>query len=210
MTEESGLPVTEELDVEALIEQNNNFKKKLGDQGNEIGDLRRSLDTVLQQQIKPQVEEDDWYADPTEKKVNALEGKLNSLQQTQALRELEQKHPGFRDLPKDESFAGWVANSQYRSNLYQKADNLDLTAADELFTAWEEQQESANGQHQAQRTNRNKALNDASMEKGSAGGMRKTYWKRSELIDMRIHNPQKYEANREEILKAYAEGRVRK
>ena len=30
MTEESGLTVTEEVDVEALIEQNNNFKKKLG------------------------------------------------------------------------------------------------------------------------------------------------------------------------------------
>ena len=210
MTEESGLTVHEEVDVEALIEQNNNFKKKLGDQGNEIGDLRRNLDTVLQQQITQPVAEDDWYADPTEKKVNALEGELNQMKQSQALRELENKHPGFRDLPKDESFASWVGNSQYRSNLYKKADNLDMTAADELFTAWEEQQQAADGQHQTQRTNRNKALNDASMEKGSAGGMRKQYLSRSELIDMRIKNPDKYEAMSEEILKAYAEGRVRK
>ena len=210
MTEESGLTVHEEIDVEALIEQNNNFKKKLGDQGNEIGDLRRNLDTVLQQQITQPVAEDDWYADPTEKKVNALEGELNQMKQSQALRELENKHPGFRDLPKDESFASWVGNSQYRSNLYKKADNLDMTAADELFTAWEEQQQAADGQHQTQRTNRNKALNDASMEKGSAGGMRKQYLSRSELIDMRIKNPDKYEAMSEEILKAYAEGRVRK
>ena len=210
MTEESGLTVHEEVDVEALIEQNNNFKKKLGDQGNEIGDLRRNLDTVLQQQITQPVAEDDWYADPTEKKVNALEGELNQMKQSQALRELENKHPGFRDLPKDESFASWVGNSQYRSNLYKKADNLDMTAADELFTAWEEQQEAAGNQHQTQRTNRNKALNDASMEKGSAGGIRKQYYSRSELIDMRIKNPSKYEANRDEIMKAYAEGRVRK
>ena len=210
MTEESGLTVHEEVDVEALIEQNNNFKKKLGDQGNEIGDLRRNLDTVLQQQITQPVAEDDWYADPTEKKVNALEGELNQMKQSQALRELENKHPGFRDLPKDESFASWVGNSQYRSNLYKKADNLDMTAADELFTAWEEQQQAADGQHQTQRTNRNKALNDASMEKGSAGGMRKQYLSRSQLIDMRIKNPDKYEAMSEEILKAYAEGRVRK
>ena len=209
MTDESGLTVTEEVDVEALIEQNNNFKKKLGDQGNEIGDLRRSLDQVLQQQVQPQVEE-DWYSDPTEKKVNALEGELNSMKQTQALRELESKHPGCRDLPKDESFANWVGQSQYRSNLYNKADNLDFQAADELFTAWEEQQETANQEQGKRRTNRNKALNDAAMEKGSAGGMRKTYYSRSELINLRINNPEKYEAQRDEIMKAYAEGRVRK
>ena len=209
MTDESGLTVTEEVDVEALIEQNNNFKKKLGDQGNEIGDLRRSLDQVLQQQVQPQVEE-DWYSDPTEKKVNALEGELNSMKQTQALRELESRHPGCRDLPKDESFANWVGQSQYRSNLYNKADNLDFQAADELFTAWEEQQETANQEQGQRRTNRNKALNDAAMEKGSAGGMRKTYYSRSELINLRINNPEKYEAQRDEIMKAYAEGRVRK
>ena len=209
MTDESGLTVTEEVDVEALIEQNNNFKKKLGDQGKEIGDLRRSLDQVLQQQVQPQVE-DEWYSDPTEKKVNALEGELNSMKQTQALRELESRHPGCRDLPKDESFANWVGQSQYRSNLYNKADNLDFQAADELFTAWEEQQETANQEQGQRRTNRNKALNDAAMEKGSAGGMRKTYYSRSELINLRINNPEKYEAQRDEIMKAYAEGRVRK
>ncbi len=210
MTEESGLTVTEEIDVETLIEQNNNFKKKLGDQGNEIGNLRRSLDTVLQQQTSQKVEEDDWFVDPTEKKVSAIESELNNLKQSQALRELEAKHPGFRDLPQDESFAGWISKSQYRSNLYAKADRMDMDAADELFTAWEEQQESAGQAHQSQSTSRKKALNDATMEKGSAGGMRKQYYSRSELIDLRINNPSKYEANRDDIMRAYAEGRVRK
>ena len=209
MTDESGLTVTEEVDIEALIEQNNNFKKKLGDQGNEIGSLRRSLDTVLQQQTS-QVEEDDWFVDPTEKKLGALESELTTIKQSQALRELEAKHPGFRDLPQDESFAGWISKSQYRSNLYAKADRMDMDAADELFTAWEEQQESAGQAHQAQSTSRKQALNAATMEKGSAGGIRKEYYSRSELIDMRINNPTKYEANRDQIMKAYAEGRVRK
>jgi len=210
MTEESGLTVHEEVDVEALIEQNNNLKKKLGDQGNEIGDLRRNFDTILQQQATQPVAEDDWYADPTEKKVNALEGELNQMKQSQALRELESRHPGYRDLPKDESFASWVGNSQYRSNLYKKADNLDMTAADELFTAWEEQQEAA-GNQQAQRTGQRKqALNDATLEKGSAGGMRKQYYSRAELIDLRINNPNKYDAMRDEIMQAYTDGRVRK
>lgn len=208
MTNESDLTVTEVVDHEAEISA---LKKKLGDQGNEIGQLRKVADMQLQQQLnQPVVEEDEWYSDPTEKKVNALEGELNSMKQTQALRELETKHPGFRDLPKDESFAGWVQGSQYRANLYQKADSLDFQAADELFTAWEEQQEAANSQHKANGQNRKRALNDASMEKGSAGGSRKQYFSRTELINLRINNPNKYDAMRDEIMQAYAENRVKR
>ena len=209
MTEnESDLTVTEEVDYEDVIQ---GLKKKLGDQGNEIGQLRKIADQQLQQQLnQQQAEEDDWYSDPADKKVAALESKLNSIEQQQALRELESKHPGFRDLPKDESFASWVGASQYRSNLYNKADNLDMTAADELFTAWEEQQEVANNSHQSRNQERQQALNSATMEKGSAGGTRKKYYSRTELIDLRINNPSKYEAMSEDIRKAYAEGRVRK
>ena len=124
MTDESGeLTVIEEVDHEAEIA---NLKKKLGDQGNEIGQLRKVADYNLQQQLNNQkeAEVDDWYADPAEKKVAALETKLSNIEQQQALRELETKHPGFRDLPKDEAFAGWVGKSQYRSNLYAKADMM--------------------------------------------------------------------------------------
>ena len=208
MTDESGLTVTEVVDHEAEIA---NLKKKLGDQGNEIGQLRKIADYNLQQQASQQeTVEDDWYADPVSKDVSALKNELNSIKQQQALRELENKHPGFRDLPKDESFAAWVGKSQYRSNLYQKADNLDFIAADELFTAWEEQQEGANQTHQQNSATRSKALSDATMEKGSAGGMRKQYYSRAELIDLRINNPTKYDSMRDDIMRAYTEGRVRK
>ena len=210
MTDESGLTVTEEIDIEAVIRENSDLKSVVGNQGREIGELRKATDLVLQQQANQKVEEDDWFVDPTEKKLGALESELTTIKQSQALRELEAKHPGFRDLPQDESFAGWISKSQYRSNLYAKADRMDMDAADELFTAWEEQQESAGQAHQAQSTSRKQALNAATMEKGSAGGIRKEYYSRSELIDMRINNPTKYEANRDQIMKAYAEGRVRK
>ena len=209
MTNESDLTVTEVVDHEAEITA---LKKKLGDQGNEIGNLRKIADMQLQQQVNQQVEqvEDDWYADPVSKDVTALKGELTQIKQEQALRELENKHPGFRELPKDEAFAGWVAKSQYRTNLYGKADSMDFAAADELFTAWEEQQESANSASQQERTNRNKALNNATMEKGYSVGSRKTYFSRTDLINLRLNNPNKYEAMRDEIMQAYAEGRVRK
>lgn len=208
MTEESASGVTDEL--EALIEERDHLKKKLGDQGNELGQLRQTVDSMLQQQTTQTVEEDDWFADPTEKKVNALESQVMGMKQEQALRELEGKHPGFRDLPNNESFASWVGASPYRSKLYAKADSMDFTAADELFTAWEEQQEAANQSHQQANADRQAALNNASMEKGSAGGARKQYFSRKEIIHWMQHEPQKYEANRDEIMQAYAEGRVKR
>lgn len=209
MTEEVDGLVTQEYDIEAVIQENQKLKKVVGDQGNEIGQLRKVADQILVNQ-QQQAEADDWDFDPVQKEVNSLKNELSSFKTEAALRDLEAKHPGFRDLPKDEAFAGWVQSSQYRSNLYAKADGMDLAAADELFTAWEESQESANQANQQRRTNRNKALNDAAMETGTSGGMKKDYFSRAMLIDMRINNPTKYESMLPEIKKAYAEGRVRK
>ena len=200
------------IDVDQLAKENQHLKKKLGDQGNELGTLRRGMDQILQNQLNQQQEtlEDDWDFDPIQKEVSGLKNELSSIKQQAALKELETKHPGYGELPNNEAFQGWVNKSQYRSNLYSKADSMDLAAADELFTAWEESQETANNDYQQVRTNRNQALNDATMEKGSAGGMRKTYYSRTALIDMRINNPAKYEAMRDDIMKAYADGRVKK
>jgi hypothetical protein len=205
MTDE--LTVTEVVDHEAEIAA---LKKKLGDQGNEIGQLRRIADHALQQQVNPPEPEESWDFDPVQKDVTGLKKEFNQMRQEQALRDLESKHPGFRELPKDEAFAAWVQDSRYRSGLYQKADQMDFDAADELFTAWEESREIANQQHADNRQSRSQALKDAAMEKGSAGGSRQNYYSRTELIDLRINNPAKYDAMRDEIMKAYEEGRVRK
>lgn len=207
---EDGL-ITEEYDIERVIQENQKLKKTVGDQGNEIGQLRKVADQILQNQVSRQEPEDDWDFDPVQKEVSGLKAELGQIKQEQALRKFENKHPGYLDKAKDESFQGWVQSSPYRSKLYARADSMDLEAADELFTAWEESQEYANQEHQQRRTNRNRALNDAAMESGSTGGgLKKNYYSRSALIDMRINNPAKYEAMRDDIMKAYAEGRVKK
>jgi len=207
---EDGL-TSEVYDLDQIVNENQNLKKKLGDQGNEIGQLRKVADQVLQNQLaSQQPQEDDWDFDPVQKEMAGLKSELSSIKQEAALRDLQVKHPGCLDLAKDESFAGWVQDSNYRSNLYAKADSMDFSAADELFTAWEESQEKANMSHDNKRTNRNKALKNASMETGSSGGVKKTYFSRTALIDMRINNPAKYEAMSDEIKQAYNEGRVKK
>mgnify|MGYP001104960302 CR=1 FL=1 len=208
MSEEDGLTVTQEPDLEYLISENSNLKKKLGDQGNEIGQLRKAVDLTLQQNSARQ--EVDDFADPLEKDVKGVRQELNSLKQEQRLRDLESKFPGFRELGQDESFVSWAGSTPYRQRLTQQADAMDLDAAEELLTSWEESRQSANQNHQQAATKRNNDLKAASMEKGSAGGGRKNYFSRTELINMRISNPQKYEAMLPEIKAAYLEGRVRK
>ena len=207
MSEE--LTVTEVPDYEAMIEENNNLKKKLGDQGNEIGQLRKVTDQLLQQQVS-KVEESDFYSDPLEKEIKSVRNEIGSMKTEARLRELESRHPGFRELGGNEAFINWATSTPYRSTLASRADSMDLDAAEELLTAWEESQQSANQAHQEQREKRTNDLKAASMEKGSAGGGRKQYFSRTELINLRINNPQKYEAMLPEIKAAYLEGRVRK
>ena len=206
---EEGLTVTEVPDVEHIIEENNKLKKKLGDQGNEIGQLRKAVDGVLQQQISMS-QPDDLYADPLEKELNNVKSELTNVRTEQRLRDLESKFPGFRDLGQDEKFVSWATASPYRQRLASRADQMDLDAAEELLTSYSESQAAAGQSHQRDTERRSDAMKAASMEKGSAGGGRKQYYSRTELIDLKINNPQKYQAMLPEIKAAYIEGRVRK
>jgi hypothetical protein len=54
-----------------------------------------------------------------------------------------------------------------------------------------------------------KALGNAKPSAGSATGGKKRYFKRSELMRLKAEDPNRYERLQPEILKAYAEGRVR-
>ena len=202
------LTVTEVPDLEVLIQENSNLKKKLGDQGNEIGQLRKVTDQLLQSQVTRQ--DDDFYADPLENEIRGLKGELGSLKTEQRLRDLEAKHPGFRDLDKDEAFISWATSSPYRHNLAMKAQSMDFDAAEELLSAWEDSRESATRAQASATQQRTNDLKAATMEKGASGGGRKQYYSRTELINLRINNPQKYEAMLPEIKAAYLEGRVRK
>lgn len=184
------------------------LQKKLGDQGNEIGQLRKVADQVLQTQVEQQ--EAEWDYDPQEKEIRSLKSEVNQIKEAEAVRRLEADFPGFRELPNNQEFQDWVQESPVRSDLYRRADGMDLAAAREMLALWNEREKMRQELQIEGNSHRRQALKDATMEKGSAGGGRKQYYSRTELIDMRLNNPAKYESMRDDIMQAYREGRVRR
>ena len=58
---------------------------------------------------------------------------------------------------------------------------------------------------------RDKDLKAASMERGtSSGGSRKKTWSRTHIRDLRLNHPEQYLTKKDEIMRAYDEGRVTK
>ena len=56
---------------------------------------------------------------------------------------------------------------------------------------------------------RNKTLKAAAVQQGGTGESTKPVYRRADLIRLRMQDPARYESMADEILQAYAEGRVR-
>ena len=60
-----------------------------------------------------------------------------------------------------------------------------------------------------QKANRDAALKAGATERGGTGQAAKRYFRRTALINMKVNDPQKYEAMLPDIERAYMEGRVK-
>ena len=138
-----------------------------------------------------------------------LKTEVGQIKQQEALRQIEQSFPGYRELPKNKDFQDWVQESPVRADLYHRANGYDFGAATEMLSLWQEREKLKEELQVQGNTQRRQALRNASMEKGSAGGTKQTYFKRQELQDMRWQQPEKFAAMWPEIQKAYNERRVR-
>jgi len=215
--------------MEDMIDLYSGLEKDHSRLGNELGQNRKLVDTLLQAELSrasaketPKEDPADWAYEPEKavrnllnNEVGSLRQELNGLKRSEALKEFESRHGKLIELSQsmDKEFYDWVNKSKYRSNqaargLYGKDLNtIDLDVADELISEWKEIQE----YKKPDAGKREKDLKAATMEKGaSSGGTRQKTWSRTDIINMRLNDPQKYEANRKEIELAYKEGRVTK
>ena len=216
--------------MEDVISSYENLEKELGRKGQEIGELRKLTDGILQQQLTTnqsgteaqEVEETDFFDDPDKAVSKAIENhpKFREFEEQQKVQaatattqQLQTAHPDYLEVVGNPKFQEWVQESPIRTELYVSAHNYDLNSAMELIGNWKERSLISN----TSEAEANKAVKRDQALKAGRGVSRtssesqagKKIYRRADLIRLRTNNPERYESLQDEILQAYSDGRVK-
>jgi len=215
--------------LEEVVQMHQEAEKLLGRQSGEVGELRKVVDdyistqapTQAPQQIVEPEDDIDYFTDPqgavnraieNHPKIREAEQYTEQYKKQSSLATLQAKHPDMQKILGDPKFAEWIKASKIRTQLFVAADQqYDADAADELFSLWKERkvvaQQTANVEKQA----RKQTLKAASTgnARGSSQGTRKKVYRRADIIKLMRTDPDRYTALADEIMAAYAEGRVK-
>jgi len=217
--------------VSDIVKMHQEAEKLIGRQAQEVGEVRRLADELLKQQLSQkqlakntqentQTQEVDFFEDPSSAIKKAVSSHPDVIAAKQAAAQfkamqskqaLEAKHPDFAQVVNDGEFIEWVKGSPLRLNMYNMANNgYDFTAADELLSTFK-QIRGAKTQHTQEAGNqmRKQNLKAAAVDVGGTGESSKKVYRRADLIRLRMTDPSRYDALQDEIMSAYAEGRVR-
>lgn len=222
--------------VDDLVKSYQSLESEFGRQANDLGAQRRITDQLLAlearqttEQSQPSVEVTaerllDNPAEALEEYLQARDAsatqattqRLDALEATIAQERFLERHSDFEAIGKDPQFYEWMSATPYRARLQQQAANGDWQAADELMQEFKATRPAGNAPNTDQQAST--TLDDArkaSLESGSStdagtASSGKTY-RRSDLVRLRLEKPDVYSdpSFQEEILKAYAEGRVK-
>ena len=204
------------------------LERRMSDQGNELSNLRSTLDAMAfnqSQASEPEqapITEADFFSDPTNTVNRAIESHpaLRQAQEmaqkmayAQGLATLQQRHPDLKEVMSNPKFVEWIKSSSVRSNRFQRADQMgDVEEADDLISTFKQlnrvettaKEASQKAQKQAVRSANTGAVRGNSDVRGS----RRVY-RRADIRELMKTNPKRYEDLQPEIMQAYAEGRVR-
>jgi hypothetical protein len=217
------------LSVKDLVGMTLHARKEMGRQANEVGEIRKLADELIKSQLKPKEpevapKEVDFFENPQEAirravesnpKVQAAEAYAINAQKAMAKQQLHQMHPDMGQIIQSDDFRQWVTASPVRKQLLQQADQAyDLNAANELLSTFKELRQVKVQQQQRQvsevdKTARNQAMQSAAVDTGGSGETTRKVYRRADLIRLKMTDPNRYESMNDEILQAYAEGRVK-
>jgi hypothetical protein len=129
----------------------------------------------------------------------------------QIQQKLSTEHPDFSQIVQDPEFVDWVKSSPIRLGLYAKADGeYDYDSANELLSTYKQLKGVKTKQtSDAGEATRKQNLKAASVDTGGTGETGKRVYRRADLIRLKMTDPQRYESLSDEIMTAYAEGRVK-
>ena len=212
--------------VDDIIRMHQEAEKLIGKQAQEVGEVRKLADDLIKQNLqtshKPIVEEPevDFFEDPQRairKTADQHPDVLAAKRATQEFKrmniqqKLAQKHPDYGNIVQDSDFTEWVKQSPVRLGLYAKADSeFDFDSADELLSTFKQlKQVQAKQVAAVDNTARQQTLKAASVDVGGTGESSKKVYRRTDLIRLKMTDPDRYEALQPEIMAAYAEGRIK-
>ena len=219
--------------VEDLVQMHQELEKFSGKQSTEVGELRKVVDDYIQTQLsvqqapqQQQYQDDndddvDFFVDPktavsraidNHPKIKEAQAYTQQYKQQATLAQLKSAHPEMEQILQDPKFAEWIKGSKVRTQLVVQADQAyDYDAANELFSLWKERNQVVQQTAQAEREARKSSVKTASTgnARGTAEGSRRKVYRRADIIKLMRTDPERYQSMSDELLKAYAEGRVR-
>jgi len=212
--------------LEDIVKMHQEAEKLIGRQAQEVGEMRKLADQLIQQNLNKeqpvakQETEIDFFEDPktavqkaveTHPDIIAAREAAQQFKKMQTQQMLQQKHPDFAEVVGDGEFQEWVKASPIRLNMFAMADSqFDFQAADELLSTFKQirgvkAKETADAGQKILKQN----LRAASVDTGGTGESSAKVYRRADLIRLKMTDPDRYEQLQPEIMKAYAEGRVK-
>lgn len=207
---------SEPNEFEVLQQKNERLTKKLGDQGNTIGELRKQLEAmqaqIVSSQQQPDAVETDFYDDPVAAVDRAIDERLAPMQEKflaervdQALSAIRKEHSDYDELIQSEGFRDWIEGSRYRQVMAREAEqNLDAQAAIELVSMYKADTDLT----PQEAIERDRELRASATESGRGYGGSGARFSWSELRLLQQRDPQRYRALLPQVMQAQKEGRV--
>ena len=216
-----------------------NLERHSGSLANEVGQLRRVTDEILLSKRRDDLQKggqndpieikptdllerptealDRYFSNRMTTAVEPLRQHIANLETQLATSQLNSSHADAAEIASSEEFTDWVKETPMRKSVAQLARSGNVKATQDLLTEYKktrvEHQDSNDESH-----NLNDALNKAqkiSLERGrtSSDGVNTRpegkIYNRTDLIALKMRDPDKYEQLADEITKAYMEKRVR-
>lgn len=214
--------------VEEIVRMHQEAEKLLGRQSSEVGELRRIVDDFIKTKVNEAKQESvnnnsdteiDFFDNPREavnkaisssEEIQQMKELLAHQKQQEVLSKISATHPDYVEIVQDASFIDWVKGSPVRVELLQRADKYDFYAANELLSSWKERKDFVSKAKQVNEKDRKQQIKAASTGgKGSAEPPSRKIYKRSDIVNLMIKDPERYRANVDEFDRAYREGRVK-
>ena len=213
--------------LDEIVKMHQEAEKLIGKQAQEVGEVRKLADELIkqnlgsrQQQTRQEEPEVDFFENPQKAVQRTVDNHPDILaarqvtlemKRSQIQQRLAQEHPDFGEIAKEQDFANWVKSSPVRIKIFEQADSgYDFDSANELLSTYKQlrsvkqKQTSDDGE-----VTRKQNLKAVGVDVGGSGESSKKVYRRADLIRLKMQDPNRYDALSDEIMAAYAEGRVR-